>query len=563
MRTLAIALISVLLLLVGLTESASAEQGIVLATPVQAPLSDPFRAPRSPFGAGNRGLEFATRVGQPVVAAAAGRVSFAGMVGYSLVVAVEHPGGFRTTYTGLRTMSLRRGDAVQQGSVIGRASRRLHFGLLRGTAYLDPTGFMGGGVARVWLVAPNELSAPGPSMRQVAGGIISRASGVFGLGARSVVDASGRVVAVFVEVEDGVGWILDRSGEIIAAGIRRGSSLLEIPLYVLADFEELRNLLPDGPLRQLRDVWNSYNEFNRSQADCTAAGTPPPAVAQRRIAIFVPGLGGSSAKPLELESGALGYDEGDVIQFSYGGGRIPGTGTNFDLPESDYDAVRTGQDIRLSAVAFARLLDEVAKQNPGIPIDVIAHSQGGLVARQAIQEAVVLPVTLENLVTVGTPHQGSPHAKTAVIVDRDQVLEAVSEQLSVFPVPVESPSLAQMVPDSDFLQNMASKKMPDQVQLRSIGSRLDTTVPPNQVGVGEHGKSVVVPSGSHGGLMGNKAVIRETRLAVAGLGPTCKALVSFALDQFTGESLERLSDMANLILIRYSYAPGLRPNSIE
>ncbi|MFV1990118.1 MAG: peptidoglycan DD-metalloendopeptidase family protein [Acidimicrobiales bacterium] len=555
-------MISATLLLGVLADATAAEQSLVLTAPVSAPVSDPFRVPLSRFGSGNRGLEFATSVGQPVVAAAAGRVVFVGTVAYRLVVTVQHPGGYRTTYTRLRSRSVRRGDEVAQGMVIGTASRSLHFGLIRGSTYLDPAAFMGGGgVSRVWLVAPEIRGAPGPSLRQISQGIVGRVSAGFGIGARTVVDATGKVVGVFVDAGGGVGWILDKSGQIIAAGIQRGSALLEIPLYYLEDFKELQRLLPDGPYRQLRDMWNSYNEFNRSQEECTPEQVAPPAVTQRRIAIFVPGLGSSSASPADFDGAAMGYDIGDVVHFSYAGGRIPGTGQNLDLSESEYDAQRTGQDINKSAREFARLLDDVAAQNPGVPIDVIAHSQGGLVARQAIQESSSLPATLENLVTMGTPHQGSPLAKTAVVVDRDLILESVSEIVPLFPVPVDSPSLRQLVPDSEFLKNLADGKMPDQVQLRSIGSRLDTTVPGTQVGVGDHGKSVVVASGSHGSLMRNKAVIREARLAIAGLGPTCRAIISFALDQFAGETLERFTDLGTLVLIRISILPDPRTKS--
>jgi len=48
--------------------------------PVDAPISDPFRPPSNPYGAGNRGLEYATERGTPVAVAADGTVTFAGVV---------------------------------------------------------------------------------------------------------------------------------------------------------------------------------------------------------------------------------------------------------------------------------------------------------------------------------------------------------------------------------------------------------------------------------------------------------------------------------------------------
>ena len=40
--------------------------------PVEAPVADPFRPPTTPYGPGNRGLEYATAPGTPVRAAADG-----------------------------------------------------------------------------------------------------------------------------------------------------------------------------------------------------------------------------------------------------------------------------------------------------------------------------------------------------------------------------------------------------------------------------------------------------------------------------------------------------------
>ncbi len=51
----------------------------------------------------------------------------------------------------------------------------------------------------------------------------------------------------------------------------------------------------------------------------------------------------------------------------------------------------------------------VAAAEPGVPIDVIAHSQGGVVARLALEQAGAtgaLPSAVENLVTLGTPAPG-------------------------------------------------------------------------------------------------------------------------------------------------------------
>jgi murein DD-endopeptidase MepM/ murein hydrolase activator NlpD len=121
--------------------------------PVDAPIADPFRAPPSPYAAGNRGIEYATAPGTVVRAASAGTVVFAGMVGGTLHVVVRHPDGVRTSYSFLRTAFVHRGDAVSTGTPVGVAGARVHFGARVGDVYIDPaTLFESGARSRVHLV---------------------------------------------------------------------------------------------------------------------------------------------------------------------------------------------------------------------------------------------------------------------------------------------------------------------------------------------------------------------------------------------------------------------------
>lgn len=121
----------------------------VFRPPVDAPVVDPFRLPDGPYAAGNRGLEYGTTPGEPVGAIGAGMVSFSGVVAGRGVVSVDHPSGLHSTYTGLIDRTVRRGDRVATGAIVGHADRRFHLGLLRGRTYLDPATFFGTGTARL------------------------------------------------------------------------------------------------------------------------------------------------------------------------------------------------------------------------------------------------------------------------------------------------------------------------------------------------------------------------------------------------------------------------------
>ncbi|HEV2929927.1 MAG TPA: peptidoglycan DD-metalloendopeptidase family protein, partial [Propionibacteriaceae bacterium] len=56
-----------------------------------------FAAPEHDYGPGHRGVDLAARAGEPVLAAAAGMVAYAGSVGGRGVVSIDHD-DTRTTY---------------------------------------------------------------------------------------------------------------------------------------------------------------------------------------------------------------------------------------------------------------------------------------------------------------------------------------------------------------------------------------------------------------------------------------------------------------------------------
>jgi murein DD-endopeptidase MepM/ murein hydrolase activator NlpD len=117
--------------------------------PVVAPVADPWRPPATPYGAGNRGVEYATEPGTEVVAPADGTVSFAGPVAGRGYVVIGHADGIRTTLGGLERIDTVAGARVVAGQVVGLAAGPLHFGARRGSAYLDPTTLLGTGPARL------------------------------------------------------------------------------------------------------------------------------------------------------------------------------------------------------------------------------------------------------------------------------------------------------------------------------------------------------------------------------------------------------------------------------
>ncbi|AXT85435.1 hypothetical protein C6I20_09695 [Aeromicrobium sp. A1-2] len=125
-----------------------------------------FDPPASPYGAGHRGVDIAANAGDAVRAVAAGRVSFAGQVGGTGVLTIDH-GSERSTYQPVRAR-VSVGDAVRRGQVVGTllgtpshcVDACLHLGRLIGEDYRDPLDLLGGG--RFRLISPHGTPPPPP-----------------------------------------------------------------------------------------------------------------------------------------------------------------------------------------------------------------------------------------------------------------------------------------------------------------------------------------------------------------------------------------------------------------
>lgn len=113
-----------------------------------------FDAPDPDWRRGHRGVDLAGSVDQPVYAAAAGTVVFAGRLVDRPVVSIEHPGGLRTSYEPVEAL-VRPGQRVDAGTVVGTlvaghsgcgSTACLHWGAMWGRAadarYVDPLGLL-------------------------------------------------------------------------------------------------------------------------------------------------------------------------------------------------------------------------------------------------------------------------------------------------------------------------------------------------------------------------------------------------------------------------------------
>ena len=476
---------------------------VVYSPPVDAPVSDPFRPPSTPYGPGNRGIEYATAAGTTVVAAADGTVRFAGVVGGRRWVTLNHADGVRTTYGPLAEFSVSAGDQVHQGDPLGTSVGPLLLTARLGDAYIDPASLFGQGPPRVHLVPePLDVPVPPPGLRggwSVPGGDALR----------SAIDWERR------HVEAAPGFLV---------------SLTPVPAAVSAV--------------------DALIDWQNARAHCTSAAVSPAPPMGRRFAVLVGGLGssGSVAAVDAVDTSALGYQAGDVVRFSYAGGRVPtdgGIATELAaIDVADYRPGDTVGDLETSADRLAALVLQVAEAAPAdVRVDVIAHSQGGLVARLALAElAASHPDALGRLgvvVTLGTPYGGADLAALARAADANPVdqigLDAV-QAVAQLPISADDDAVRQMVPGSDLLAEMAASPLPPGVSFVSIAARGDLVVPSPRVHL-DGATNVIVPVDgldAHEQLPGSTASTREIGLAIDGLGPSCESAADAVVDAVNG-----------------------------
>lgn len=115
-----------------------------LSAPVSAKISRPYNA------ANPNGVGYSVAAGTPVKAAGAGEVALISeeLGGSGTIVLIRHKDDLMTTYSTLQNITVKKGDQVKAGQVIGSVAARdkpeLQFDVFRGTTSVDPKTYLGG-----------------------------------------------------------------------------------------------------------------------------------------------------------------------------------------------------------------------------------------------------------------------------------------------------------------------------------------------------------------------------------------------------------------------------------
>ena len=129
------------------SSSSKSVKGITFISPVKATITSKFG---SRWGTTHKGLDFGVSVGTSVKAAAAGTVTYSGvMSGYGNIVILDHGNGVTTYYAHNSVLLVKVGQKVQQGQVITKSGNtgrttgpHLHFEIRINGSAVNPLNYL-------------------------------------------------------------------------------------------------------------------------------------------------------------------------------------------------------------------------------------------------------------------------------------------------------------------------------------------------------------------------------------------------------------------------------------
>ena len=503
----------VALLMLGAPAIARADAAPVWIRPVDGAVVRPFDPPRTRFGAGHLGADLAVSAGAPVRAAGPGVVAFEGSIAGSRHVVIAHAGNLRTSYSFLASIAVRRGEQVAAGAVVGTAGGTgeghdgsvLHFGLRAGNTYLDPMAlFRPVDLTAIVHLAPDrDPPRPQPSRDERRG-----------------------LVAGLVH---GAGRVLGAAGHLaLAAGTaaeRALASRFPLPAAAIA-----------GTV-----AW--YQQ--RGHCDAHAPPANGDGGSGHRV-MLVAGIESSQNadhRSLPLPAGNLGYEAGEVNYFSYGKG-------------SDYTASDSEEPIMVAAYRLAEQLRDLERGEPGREVDLLAHSQGGVVA-----EAFLTLIykrgdrsypPLGTVVTLSSPLRGDPLATGAAAVGSTIAGAAGLEitrraaRAGDVRVPIGSSALHDLAAGSELMKRLDAARLPDEVQVTTIGGATDLVVPGNVATRPGVRDTTVIPHGlnAHTAILDDPAAMRAVRSALEGKPLPCQSLMRELAGKIIPTTISTLEERA-------------------
>ncbi|MBA2726184.1 MAG: peptidoglycan DD-metalloendopeptidase family protein [Actinobacteria bacterium] len=361
-------------------------------------------------------------------------------------------------------------------------------------------------------------ASPGTAVRAVAPGVVFFAGDVGHVSAVTVVHGQG-LVSTYSDLAE----VLVRTGQRVGQGTwigrtdtAHGELGLHLGVKLRGEYVDPEQFL--GPVDLSRAIHLIPEDAPRGSKDGEAVCEAPAPLGRAaappngNIAVALAGIGsktrdGVSADMYRYGPEFLGYSPGSIYRFSYRGTTPGGLG---HIP---YDRADSWGGIREAAEILGDDLRKIAALHPGKHVDLIAHSQGGIVARTflALQAASFDPglPPIDHLVTFSSPHKGAPGAGaigpvSSAVLGRLAVtgLSMAADLGAPFPDPL-SPSMAELAPGSELMDELGRESLLFGTRALALGIPFDTIVPADRAELPEGEYRVVPPHGveNHSGIV--------------------------------------------------------------
>jgi hypothetical protein len=243
-----------------------------------------------------------------------------------------------------------------------------------------------------------------------------------------------------------------------------------------------------------------------------------------------------------LDVDALGYHatEGEVRYFSYAndGGRYTQDDTHRPIDES--------------AALLAVQLRQMQREQPGREVDLIAHSQGGLVVDVFLDRYYhagdrSFP-PLGNVVTLSSPHEGAPIATVGQQVRNTRKGKAMLDHLEdVLPIPPpSSPAVQDLAEDSSVIREVQEHGVPEHFDYTTIGATEDFVVPATNISLPGATETVAAVDdlNEHSAIVRAPDALKAVRAALEGRPPPCVGLLTALRTAVSPVLISRFEHMA-------------------
>jgi len=194
----------------------------------------------------------------------------------------------------------------------------------------------------------------------------------------------------------------------------------------------------------------------------------------------------------------------------------------------------THRPLRESAALLAEQLRAMQRENPGREVDLIAHSQGGVVADVFLAafyragDRSFPP--LGNVVTLSSPHEGAPLATVGQQVRSTWKGRAILDRVEdVLPIPrSSSPAVRDLAEDSSVIREVQAHGVPTHFDYTTIGATEDFVVPATNISLPGATETVAAVNdlNEHSAIVRAPDALKAVRAALEGRPPPCVGLLT-------------------------------------